>query len=129
MSRTLIARAERHRLELVVIVLTEIVRMAETVVDAVEGPVAAGGIVDAAGAVDVLVGVGDGIAADAAGRAGEGTRNLPRICADSHGYEKGPRHVSWPFSCAKCLWGTYYSCITDRPGIRWKWRRLPVATL
>jgi hypothetical protein len=50
----------------------EIVRMAETAVDAAEGPVVVGAIADAAGAVDGLV-VADGIA-DAAGRAGEDTR-------------------------------------------------------
>ena len=57
--------------------------MAETAADAVDGPAAAGVIVDAAGAVDVLV-VGEGIAADAAGRAGEGTKNLlPWVFADN----------------------------------------------
>ena len=74
MSRTLIARADRRRLELAVTVLTEIVRrMAEIAADAVEGRVVVGAIADAAGAVDVLVVVEDGIVADAAGRAGEGT--------------------------------------------------------
>ena len=46
--------------------------MAEIASDAVEGRVVVGAIADAAGAVDVLV-VADGIVADAAGRAGEGT--------------------------------------------------------
>ena len=67
-----------------VIVLTAIVRMAEIVADAVDVPVAAGAIVDAAGAADGLVAAG-GIV-DAAGLAGEDTRtSLPRIYTDSHG--------------------------------------------
>lgn len=66
--------------------------MAETVVDAADGPAVAGEIVDAAGAVDVLV-VGEGIVADAAGRVGEGTNFLPRMFADI----KGPRRESWSF--------------------------------
>jgi len=86
MSRTLIARADRRRLELAVTVLTEIVRrMAEIAADAVEGRVVVGAIADAAGAVDVLVVVEDGIVADAAGRAGKALTSSPRICTDSHG--------------------------------------------
>ena len=42
MSRTSIAKADRRRLGLAVTVLTETVRMAETVADAVDGPVVAG---------------------------------------------------------------------------------------
>jgi hypothetical protein len=52
--------------------LTGIVRMAEIVAGVAEDRAAVGEIVDAAG------------------RVGKGTKNLlPRICADSHGYEKG----------------------------------------
>jgi len=86
MSRTSTAKAGQRRLA-AAIVLTVIVRMAETVVDAVVVPAAADEIVDAADAVDVLV-AADGIVAGAAGRAGEGTKNLchgfARIHADSH---------------------------------------------
>jgi hypothetical protein len=51
------------------------VRMAETVVDAVAGPVAAGVIADAAGAVEGQV-AADGIAAGAVDLAEEDTKNL-----------------------------------------------------
>ena len=72
--------------------------MAETEVGAADVRAAAGGIVDAVDAVVGRVVVADGIAAGAAGRAGEDTRNfLPRICSDQHGYKKGPRRESWPF--------------------------------
>jgi len=109
MSRTLIARADRRRLELAVTVLTEIVRrMAEIAADAVEGRVVVGAIADAAGAVDVLV-VADGIVADAAGRAGEGTNFFATDFADLHGYEKGHGHVSWPFICLSLSTGIYIS--------------------
>jgi hypothetical protein len=75
MSRTSTGKAGRRRLA-AVIVLMEIVRMAEIVVDAEDVLVAAGGIVAAAGVADVLVAVVAGIVADAAGRAGEGTKLL-----------------------------------------------------
>lgn len=78
MNRTSIAKAPQPRAA--AIVRTVIGHMGETVVGGVDVRVA-DAIVDAAGAVDVLV-VVDGIAAAAAG--GD-TRNLPRICADSHG--------------------------------------------
>jgi hypothetical protein len=58
----------------------ETVRTAETVVDAVDGPVVV--VVGIADAADVAAGpvAVDGIAADAAGPAGEDTKNfLPRI--------------------------------------------------
>jgi hypothetical protein len=56
--------------------------MAEIVADAADAPVGEGVIADAAGAVGGLAAV-DGIAVDAAGRVGEGTSPLPRICADT----------------------------------------------
>jgi hypothetical protein len=52
----------------------EIVLRAEIVEDAADVPVVADEIVDAAGAVDVLAAVG--AIGDAAGRAGEGTKNF-----------------------------------------------------
>jgi len=55
-----------------VIVLRAIDRTAETVADAVDAPAAAAAIVAAAGAAEGLV-AAEGIA-DAAGRAGEGTK-------------------------------------------------------
>src|ERR1700674_4601192 len=86
MSRTSTAKADRRRLA-AVIVLTAIVRMAETAVDAVDVRVAAAaGIVGAVGAADGLAAAG-GIVADAGDRveAAEGTKKfLPRIVADSH---------------------------------------------
>ena len=69
--------------------------MAEIVADAAGVRAAAGGIVDAAGAVDVLVAVG-GIG-DAGDLAGEDTRSLPRIYTDQHGQKTRPRPASWPF--------------------------------
>ena len=60
--------------------------MAETEVDAGDVRAAAGGIVDAADAVVGRVVVVDGIAADAAGRAGADTNFSLRIYADSDGY-------------------------------------------
>src|ERR1039458_4282076 len=82
-NRTSTAKVERRTSAAVIVLLRAIGRMAETAADAVDGPAAAGVIVDAAGAVDVLV-VGEGIAADAAGRAGEGTKNLlPWVFADN----------------------------------------------
>lgn len=75
----------------------ESVRLAETVVDAVDGPVVAVEIADAAGAVEGPAAV-DGIAVGAADRAGEGTRNLPRIYTD----DQRPRRESWPFLAGGC---------------------------
>ena len=80
LNRTLIAMAWRM-LGAAGIVLMAIVRMVEIVEDVAGGPVAAGGIVDAAGAGDGLVAAG-GIAG-AAGLAEGDTRNsLPRIYTD-----------------------------------------------
>jgi hypothetical protein len=67
------------------IVLTVIVRMAETVADAVDAPEAAGGIADAVGAVDAAVAAGATVA-DAAGLAGEDTKSGAELrSADSRG--------------------------------------------
>jgi hypothetical protein len=76
----------------------EIVRMAETVVDAAEDPVVVAVIADAAGAVEGLV-VVDGIVADAADRAGEGTRKV--FATDLRGLKlERPRCQSWPYLVA-----------------------------
>ena len=79
MSRTSIAKVVRRRLAvaivLMAIVLMAIGRMAETVVDAVGGPAVVDGIAAAAGEVEGQV-AADGIAADAAVRAGEDTSGL-----------------------------------------------------
>jgi len=72
MNRTSIGKVVRRRLA-VAIVLMAIGRMVEIAVDAAEGPVAAGEIVDAADAVEGLV-AAVGIAADAAGRAEDDTK-------------------------------------------------------
>jgi hypothetical protein len=61
-----------------------IVPRAEIVEDGVAGPVAADEIVGAAGAVDVPVAAAGAIA-DAAGRAGEDTKNL---CHGFHGFTR-----------------------------------------
>ena len=81
-SQTSIAKAERRWVE--AIVLTVIVRMAESVEDAGDVRAAADGIADAVGAVDVGV-AADATVADVAGLAGEDTKFSPRICTDSHG--------------------------------------------
>jgi|SRR5208282_974613 len=81
MSRTSIAKADRHRL-VEAIVRTEIGRMAETVADGVDVRAAADAIVDVADAVEGRA-VAGGIA-DAAGRAGEDTSHgSALICTDN----------------------------------------------
>ena len=75
-NRTSIAM-ERRNMLVAATGRTAIVRMAEIVVGAVDGPAVADGIVDAAGAVDGRAAVADEIA-DAAGRAGEGTKRFCR---------------------------------------------------
>lgn len=66
--------------------------MAEIGADAAEGPVVAGGIVDAAGRAEGPVAAGAIVYP--ADRVGEGTRkSLPRICAD---VGKATQE-SWPF--------------------------------
>jgi len=101
LSQTSTAKADLRRSAAAIVLMEIGRRMAETEVDAVDVRAAAGGIVDAAGAVVGLVAVADGIAADAAGRAGEDTRNfLPRICTDQHGYEKEATARVVAFSCS-----------------------------
>jgi hypothetical protein len=79
-SRTLIAKAGRTSVAAIVL-LRVIVRMAETAAGAADVPAAVvGGIVDVAGAADAPGAAGAAIVADAAVRAGEGTRtSLARI--------------------------------------------------
>jgi hypothetical protein len=77
----------------------ETVRMAETVVGAVEGPVvAAVGIVDAAGVVEGLA-AAVGIVADAAARVGEDTRSFfLRVCTNKNRTASEKATIaSWPF--------------------------------
>jgi hypothetical protein len=77
------------------IVLMATVRMAEIVEDAAGGPVAGGGIVDAAGAADVPVAAAGGIGG-VAGLVGDDTRSFCHGFArmftdrDGHGESRGP---------------------------------------
>src|SRR5271165_3345979 len=90
MNRTSIAMGSLMR-SARAIVLRKVIglRTAETVVDAVAGPVAVEEIAGAAGEVEGLAAV-DGIAADGAVRAaGEGTKTLAADFADSTDKNKG----------------------------------------
>ena len=98
-SRTLIAKAGRTSVAAIVLLRVIVLRMAETAAGAADGPGAvAGGIVDVAGAADAPGAAGAAIVADAAVRAGEGTRitlaGFTRIRRKSC---RATVRESWPF--------------------------------